>query len=63
MQAVVKKMHQFINDTFYPCPAEMFGALGQMYVEDERFRAFYDKHVEGLAAYYNQAIQVYVKNV
>lgn len=61
-QAVADKMRLFINDNFYPCSKEMFGCLGQMYVQDDRFKAFYDKHADGLAEYYNNAIQYYVKN-
>ena len=37
----------------------MFSELGQMYVTDERFTAFYDKYAPGLAVYYNDAIQHY----
>jgi hypothetical protein len=37
----------------------MYSNLGNMYVMDERFTAFYDKFAPGLAAYYNEAIQHY----
>ncbi|MDD4335551.1 MAG: TipAS antibiotic-recognition domain-containing protein [Desulfotomaculaceae bacterium] len=29
-----------------------------MYINDERFTAYYDKFAPGLASYYNDAIQV-----
>ena len=61
-QEVVRKMHRFINDTFYPCSPEFFGNLGEMYIADERFTAYYDNHAKGLAKYYNKAIEYYVKN-
>jgi DNA-binding transcriptional MerR regulator len=61
-QAVTRKMHRFIHEHFYPCPLQFFGCLGEMYVTDERFTAFYDNHAEGLAAYYSKAIQYYVKH-
>jgi DNA-binding transcriptional MerR regulator len=61
-QAVADKMRRFIDENFYPCSKEMFGCLGEMYVQDERFKAFYDKFADGLAEYYNNAIRHYVKN-
>ncbi|TCI28265.1 MerR family transcriptional regulator [Exiguobacterium sp. SL-10] len=59
VQAVVRANHLFINDQFYDCSLDMFSGLGQMYVMDERFTAFYDKYAPGLAVYYNDAIQHY----
>lgn len=56
---VVARNLKFMNDTFYPCNLEMFSCLGNMYVSDERFTAFYDRIAPGLAAYYNEAIQHY----
>ena len=35
--------------------------LGQMYVMDERFTAYYDKNVSGCGAFLRDAIQVWVK--
>ena len=58
-QAAVKKMHQFIDENFYPCSAEMMGCLGQMYTADERFARYYDSRAEGLAQYYSEAIRIY----
>lgn len=59
VQAVVRANHQFINDNFYDCSLDMFSGLGQMYVMDERFTAFYDRFATGLAVFYNDAIQHY----
>ncbi|KGI86502.1 MerR family transcriptional regulator [Exiguobacterium mexicanum] len=59
VQAAVRANHLFINDQFYDCSLDMFSGLGQMYVMDERFTAFYDKYAPGLAVYYNDAIQHY----
>lgn len=59
VQAVVEANHLFINDQFYDCSLDMFSGLGQMYVMDERFTAFYDNYATGLAVYYNDAIQHY----
>ncbi len=59
VQAVVEKSHKFIHDTFYPCSLEIFSGLGNMYITDERFTAYYEKFAPELAAYYNDAIQHY----
>ncbi|MGE5391209.1 MAG: MerR family transcriptional regulator [Deltaproteobacteria bacterium] len=56
---VVARNLKFINDNFYPCSLEVLSGLGQMYVSDERFTAFYDRVATGLAAFYNEAIQHY----
>ena len=54
-----RQVEKFISDNFYECPPEALGCLGQMYVTDERFTAYYDKFAPGLASYYNDAIQYY----
>jgi DNA-binding transcriptional MerR regulator len=59
MMAVCGKLRGHIDKNFYPCSLEMYSNLGNMYVMDERFTAFYDKFAPGLAAYYNEAIQHY----
>lgn len=59
VMAVVENALNFINQHFYPCNLEMMSNLGNMYVCDERFTAFYEKFAPGLAAYYNNAIQHY----
>lgn len=59
MMAVCEAFRNHITKNFYPCTLEIFSGLGNMYVADERFTEFYDKHETGLAAYYNEAIQNY----
>lgn len=59
VQAVCDAARRHITQYFYPCSKEMFAGLGAMYVADERFTAYYDKHETGLAEYYNEAIQAY----
>lgn len=41
--------------------AEYFTGLGQMYVDDPRFTANYDKHGEGTAAFIRDAMKVYAE--
>lgn len=38
---------------------EAHAGLAQMYVDDERFTAFYDKHQPGLATFLRDAVLVY----
>ncbi|MCL6737871.1 MerR family transcriptional regulator [Streptomyces neyagawaensis] len=41
---------------FYECPYDMHRSLGDMYVADERFKAFYDSMCPGLAEHLREAI-------
>jgi hypothetical protein len=45
-----------IDRWFYPCSPGMHLALGENYVADPRFAAFYDKIEPGLATYLHDAI-------
>lgn len=40
---------------------EAHACLAQMYVDDERFRAFYDKEQPGIAEFLRDAVQIYTK--
>ena len=46
-----------IDRWFYPCPPAMHAQLGEMYVADPRFAAFYEQVAPGLAAYVRDAIR------
>jgi MerR family transcriptional regulator, thiopeptide resistance regulator len=48
---------QHISRWFYDCSYEIHVALGQMYVDDPRFKATYEAIAPGLAAYLNDAIR------
>ncbi|MEX0763518.1 MAG: MerR family transcriptional regulator [Dehalococcoidia bacterium] len=63
VQEWVGKWHRLINDRFYTCPPEMFRGLGDLYVEDARFTAFYDKYKPGLAAFLRSAMHAYADGV
>jgi len=45
-----------IDRWFYPCSSQMHLAMGESYVTDPRFTAFYDKVEPGLATYLRDAI-------
>lgn len=48
--------------TFWEPDAEAYRNLGQMYVDDERFRANYEKIDPGLAEYQRDAMAVYARD-
>lgn len=48
------RMH--IDRWFYACTCRIHVGLGEMYVADERFARNYEKHHDGLAAYFRDAI-------
>lgn len=57
-QAVVARHHAWVS-TFWVPDAGAYRGLGQMYVDDERFRATYDAFGEGTAEYLCEAMDVY----
>jgi DNA-binding transcriptional MerR regulator len=54
---IAEEHRRLIDKWFYPCSRQMHAALGQMYVDDPRFAAFYDAHRPGLAAYVSAAVR------
>jgi DNA-binding transcriptional MerR regulator len=55
-RAAAERHRQHITQWFYPCSPEMHRALGDMYVDDERFTRTYEQVAPGLAAYVRDAI-------
>lgn len=53
--AELARLH--ISQWFYACDPTMHAMLGQMYVDDERFAATYEKVAPGLAAFMSAAVQ------
>jgi len=45
-----------ISKWFYDCSIEMQKNLAKMYIEDHRFKEYYDGRVRGLAQYVHDAI-------
>ena len=54
--AVAESHRLYIDRWFYPCSPEMHAGLGQMYVQDPRFTAYWDEYAHGLALFVNAAI-------
>ncbi|MCF7826245.1 MAG: MerR family transcriptional regulator [Candidatus Marinimicrobia bacterium] len=55
IQELIKQHHAWIEN-FYNCPADMYKGLGQLYVENPEFTAYYEKIKPGLAAFMCQAM-------
>jgi hypothetical protein len=55
-QAAVVAHRAAISKWFYECSVDMQKNLAVMYVEDFRFKAYYDGRVRGLAQYVHDAI-------
>jgi hypothetical protein len=56
-KAAVIAHRDAITKWFYDCSIEMQKNLALMYVEDPRFKEYYDGRVKGLAQYVHDAIQ------
>ncbi|WP_306338192.1 MerR family transcriptional regulator [Streptomyces sp. KL118A] len=54
--AAAEEHRRFITANHYECSYEMHTCLGEMYVDDERFTAFYEAIAPGLAVYLRDAI-------
>ena len=62
VQAAIAKHHAWIEN-FYTAPAELYVGLGQMYADDQRFRAFYDAYAPDLADFMRDAMAIYAETV
>jgi DNA-binding transcriptional MerR regulator len=58
VQVLIAEHYKGIN-FFYECSLEMYQNLGQMYVDDSRFTAYYEKFAPGLAVFMKDAITFY----
>ncbi|MGW0597378.1 MerR family transcriptional regulator [Streptomyces sp. NPDC002776] len=54
---LAEEHRRYLGRWFYECPYEMHQCLGDMYVADERFTAFYDAMHPGMAAHLRDAIR------
>ena len=62
VQAGVKAIQDHITANYYTCTKEIFAGLGQMYVQDERFRKNIDAAGgEGTVEFAAKAIEIYCK--
>jgi len=60
VQAMVKKLQDFITANYYNCTKDILKGLGSMYIADRRFKENIDKAGgEGAAAFVAKAIEIY----
>ena len=60
VQEKIKLLQDFITNNYYKCTNEILNGLGQMYVNDERFKKNIDNAGgEGTAKFVYEAISVY----
>jgi DNA-binding transcriptional MerR regulator len=59
-QAITQRHFEWVSVTSRPGKAHFIG-LGQLYVDDPRFTANYDKHGEGTAEFVRDAMTVYAE--
>lgn len=62
VQEKIAALQSHITRHFYTCTGEILASLGQMYVQDDRFRKNIDKQCgEGAAEFIHSAIDIYCK--
>jgi DNA-binding transcriptional MerR regulator len=61
VQALIARHYAMMNQ-FYPVSAEIYRGLGQLYVSNQEFRAFYDKIRPGLADFLQPAMAYYAEH-
>lgn len=63
VQEAIGEFRQHITDNFYTCTPEILRGLGDLYVQDERFTAFFEEYKQGLAGFVREAIHIYCDNL
>lgn len=58
IQEMIAAHHTGI-ERFYDCSIEMYKNLGDMYIQDSRFTAYYEKYAKGLAQFMRDAMHYY----
>jgi len=59
VQKQVARHFRMINDRFYTCTPQIYRGLGDLYVDDGRFRANFEKICAGLAEFMRDAMREY----
>jgi len=59
IQAMIDDQYRGINEQFYDCSLEMFLALAEMSVSDERYATYYRKFHPELPEFHLKAVQIY----
>lgn len=59
VQALIARHHAMICRWFFDCPKDIYRQIGDGYVDDPRFTAFWDNIQPGLAVFVRDAIRPY----
>lgn len=59
VQAIVTKWKEFITENYYLCNNDILSGLGEMYINDDRFKKNIDNYGNGTAEFISKAIKVY----
>lgn len=59
VQEAVATLRESFCQYFYNCTPEIFRSLGEMYVNDPRFSAYFEDMQSGLAQFLHEAIAIY----
>jgi DNA-binding transcriptional MerR regulator len=63
VQKWIARHHGQINDRFYACSAEIYRGLADGYVQDPRFKGFYEHIKPGLAQFMSDAMKLYADSL
>ncbi len=58
VQEQIKNHHKYIDQSFYPCSLEIYSGLSDLYIQDIRFTAYYEKITPGLAGFMSDAMKI-----
>ncbi|APT50805.1 MerR family transcriptional regulator [Bacillus safensis] len=59
VQIVIKQWYDFLNENFRYYSLDAFYGLGQLYIQDERFKKNIDRYGDGLASFMSEAMKVF----
>jgi hypothetical protein len=58
VQALIHR-HFNLMQNFFTCPLETYKGIGELYVDDSRYAAFFEQYGEGLNVFTRDAIRIY----
>lgn len=61
VQEQIARLHRHFVTSYYDCTYEIFGGLGEMWVQDPRFKEVYETMRPGFAAFLRDAVRRYTK--
>ena len=59
VQALIGQHHRMMNKWFFDCPLDVYRQIGDGYVDDPQFAAFWNKIKPGLEQFVSDAIRIY----